>query len=237
MAGAPLAPRPGITDLVAAGPRAVARYTGTLLTVFVTQTIVAIACMLGVAVVLSQAFAHLPMFDDAVDGDLVSLMWCLRYASANFAAAAGIVFAAVLLWQLAWPLLVALAPALVVLHLVWTISDYARVELTLRHDSHDPGVIATYLRSASFVVRHPSTLLHAGLGWLAIALVMLGYAYLAYGHPMYGAEGAITLFVIRQGVALARTAIRVGVLAGQLELGRTRPLPPRRVEVKVDSKV
>jgi hypothetical protein len=54
--------------------------------------------------------------------------------------------------------------------------------------------------------------------------------YLAYGHPMYGAEGAVTLFVIRQGVALARMAIRVGVLAGQVEIGRGRPLPPRRVE-------
>ena len=43
---------------------------------------------------------------------------------------------------------------------------------------------------------------------------------------MYGAEGAVTLFVIRQGVALARTAIRVGVIAGQVELGKARPLPP-----------
>jgi hypothetical protein len=31
-------------------------------------------------------------------------------------------------------------------------------------------------------------------------------------------------------------AIRFGVLAGQIELGRTRPLPPRRVEAKVDPK-
>jgi hypothetical protein len=53
---------------------------------------------------------------------------------------------------------------------------------------------------------------------------------------MYGAEGAITLFVARQGVSLLRMAIRVGVLAGQVELGRTRPLPPRRVEAKVDVK-
>src|SRR5205823_13533075 len=97
---APLTPRLGITELVAAGPRAVTRYTGTLLAVFVAQTIVATACMIGVAVVLAQAFAHLPMFDDAVDGDLVSLTWCLRYAQGNFAACGGIVFAAVLLWQL-----------------------------------------------------------------------------------------------------------------------------------------
>jgi len=54
---------------------------------------------------------------------------------------------------------------------------------------------------------------------------------------MYGAEGAVTLFVIRQGVSLARSAIRFGVLGGQIELGKSRTLPPRRVvEVKAESK-
>jgi hypothetical protein len=307
-----LTQRFGLRDLIGVGPRAVARYTGTLLSVFVVQTIVAIACMLGVAVVLAQAFAHLPMFDDAVDGDLVSLAWCLRYARASFTASGGIVVAAVLLWQLAswflagglygvlaqrpegraetarcfgaagaatylayarlalcslpglmlavfafgsglaWalprferaltvvdlvgPLAVALLPALLILHVVWTISDYSRIELTLRHESHDPSVVATYLRTAAFVLRRPVTLVHAGLGWVVCALVTLGYAYLAHGHPMYGAEGAVTLFVIRQGVALARTATRVGVLAGQVELGKTRALPPRRRETASDGK-
>jgi hypothetical protein len=298
--------RLGLRDLVSIGPSAIARYTGTLLTVFVVQSIVATACMLGVAVVLAHAFAYLPIFDDAVDGDLVSLAWCLRHARASFAASGGIVFAAVLLWQLAswflvgglygvlaqrpegragtarcfgasgaatylayarlalcslpgllvavfafgsgltWaiprleralsvgdlvaPLCVALVPALLILHLLWTISDYARVELTLRLDSHDPGIVATYLRTTAFVLRRPITLVHSGLGWLVCLLVTLGYAYLAHGHPMYGAEGAVTLFVIRQGVALARSAIRVGVLTGQVELGNTRALPPRRRE-------
>jgi hypothetical protein len=252
------------------------------------------------------------MFDDAVDGDAVALVWCLRYARPSFVACGGIVFAAVLLWQLvswfltgglygvfaqrpegrgetsrcfgvsgaatylayarlalcslpglviamfafasglAWamprferaltvgdllgPLAVALLPALAILHVLWTISDYARVELTLRHDSHDPSVVATYVRTAAFVLRRPVTLVHSGLGWLLFVLVSLGYAYLAHGHPMYGAEGAVTLFVIRQGVALLRTAIRVGVLAGQIELGKTRTLPPRRREPKDDVK-
>jgi hypothetical protein len=295
-----------LRDLLGIGPRAITRYTGTLLTVFVVQTIVAIACMLGVATVLAQAFAHLPMFDDAIDGDLVSLAWCMRHARASFAACGGIVFAAVLLWQLAswfligglygvlaqrpegrgetarcfgasgaatylayarlalcsvpglllavfafssglaWsvprleralsmgdlvaPLAVTFVPALAIVHVLWTISDYARVELTLRHDSHDPGVIASYVRITAFVLIRPMTLVHTGLGWTLCVLVTIGYAYLAHGHPMYGAEGAITLFVIRQGVALARTAIRVGVLAGQVELGKTRALPPRSRE-------
>jgi hypothetical protein len=303
--------RPGVTELVAIGPRAVARYTGTLFAVFVAQTIVATACLFGIAIVLAQVFAPLPIFDDAVDGDLVSLLWCLRSVRASFVACAGVAFAAVLVWELvswflvgglygvlgqrpegradtarcfgasgaatylkyarlalcslpglflvlfvfntgltwSWqrlaaaltigdlvvPLSAIFVPTLLVLHLVWTISDYARVELTLRHESHDPGVVVTYVKAASFVLRHPMTLAHAGLGWLAFALVTLGYAYLAHGHPMYGAEGAVTLFVIRQGVALARTALRLGVLAGQVELGRTRPLPPRRAEAKAEA--
>jgi hypothetical protein len=92
----------------------------------------------------------------------------------------------------------------------------------------------TYLRTVFYVLKRPVTLAHAGLGWLCFVLVTLIYAYFAQGHPMYGAEGAIALFVIREGVALARTAIRFGVLAGQLELGKTRTLPPLRV--KVDTK-
>ena len=53
---------------------------------------------------------------------------------------------------------------------------------------------------------------------------------------MYGAEGAITLFVIRSGVSLARMALRFAVLAGQVDLGGSRPPPPRRVEIKADAK-
>jgi hypothetical protein len=301
--------RLGLRDLVGAGPRAVSRYTGTLLSVFVVQSLVAAACMLGIALVLSTAFAHLPMFDEAVDGDLVALIYCIRWGRASFVAVGGIVFAAVVLWQLAtwflvgglngvlaqrpegrgdtarcfgasgaatyltyarlaacslpgwvlvlfvWgtgmgaiesriryaltlpqllgPIALASLPALLLLHFLWTVTDYARAELTLRHDTHDPGVIATYLRTLVYVIRRPVTLIHGALGWIVFLLVTTAYAYLAQGHPMYGTEGAITLFVARQGVALLRTATRFGILAGQIELGRTRPLPPRRVEAKI----
>jgi hypothetical protein len=252
------------------------------------------------------------MFDDAVDGDLVALIYCVRYGKASFVAIAGIVFAATVLWQLAswflvgglngvlaqrpegrgdtarcfgasgaatylayarlalcavpgWvivmfvfgmatslvaprmqyaltvpellgPLAIAALPAALLLHLLWTVTDYARIELTLRHDTHDPGVIVTYLRSLAYVLRRPVTLVHGAIGWLGFALVTAAYAYLAQGHPMYGAGGAVTLFIARQGVSLLRMAIRLGVLAGQVELGRTRPLPPRRIETKVDAK-
>jgi hypothetical protein len=304
--------RLGLADMIGAGPRAVSRYTGTLLAVFVAQSLVAAACILAVAVVFARAFSHLPLFDEAVDGDPVALLYCLRFGKQSMVAIAGIAFSAAMLWQLAswflvgglygvlaqrpegrgdtarcfgasgaatylsylglalcsvpgWivvlfalgagmdlmagrmehaltvpellgPFLVATLPALVLLHVLWTISDYARAELTLRHDTHDPGVIATYVRTGGYVLRRPVTLIHGAIGWLLFGLVTVAYAYLAQGHPMYGAEGAITLFVARQGVSLLRMTIRVGVLAGQIELGRTRPPPPRRVEVKVDAK-
>lgn len=304
--------RLGLGDLVAAGPRAVSRYTGTLLAVFVAQSIVAATCMVAVALVLTQAFSHLPMFDEAVDGDLVALIHTARHGRPSMIAIAGIVLGAVAIWQLAswflvggingvlaqrpegrsatarWfgasgaatylayarlalcllpgllvvlfvlgigaslmanrlqyaltvadligSLAVAMLPGLLLLHVLWTVSDYTRAELSLRHDTHDPGVVATYLRTLAYVIRHPVTLVHGAIGWLLFALVTAAYAYLAQGHPMYGTEGAVTLFVARQGVSLFRMTIRFGVLAGQIELGRTRPLPPRRVEVKVEAK-
>ena len=308
-----MAMRLGLGDMLAAGTRAVARYTGTLLAVFVVQTLLAIVCMIAVSIALAQAFSHMPMWDEAVDGDFVALIYCLRYGKASLLASAGIAFGALLLWllvswflvggihgvlaqrpegrgetarcfgasgantylayaklafcsipgwflvvlvlsvglelasprmehaltipQLLGPLALALLPALILLHVVWTITDYARVELSLRLDSHEPSVIMTYARTVAFVLKRPITLAHGALGWLAFALITIGYAYLAHGHPMYGAEGAVTLFVIRQGVALARTAIRFGVLAGQLELGKARALPPRRlIETKTESK-
>lgn len=307
-----MALRLGLGDLLRAGARAVSKYTGTVLAVFVVQSLVATACLLAIAVILAQAFGHLPMFDEAVDGDLVALIWCARYAYRSFLAIVGVMFGAILFWQLAswflagglygvlaqrpesrgetarcfgasgastyltyarlalcslpgWivvlflfalgmgmiaprleyaltvpqlvlPILFASLPALLVLHFVWTVNDYARVELTLRHDTHDPGVIATYLRTVVFVLKRPITWVHALLGWVFFALVTIAYAYLAQGHPMYGAGGAVLLLVVRQGVSLLRFAIKVGIFAGQVELGRTRALPPRRVEVKVDAK-
>jgi hypothetical protein len=300
--------RLGLGDLLAAGTRAVSKYTGTLLAVFVVQSLIATGCMLAVALVLAQTFSRLPMFDEAVDGSIVAAVWCIRYGRSAFLAVASLVLGAVLLWGLAsWflvgglcgvfahrpegrgdtarcfgasgaatylpyvrlglcalpgylvalflltiglgvalprieyaltlpqlfgPLVLAVLPSLLLVHYLGTVSAYARVELALRHDTHDPGVVRTYLHSLAYVIRRPLTLLHAGLGWLLFLLVTAAYAYLAQGHPMYGAGGAITLFFVRQGVSLLRMAIQVGILAGQVELGRTRPLPPRRVEIK-----
>lgn len=304
--------RLGLGELLRVGARAVSKYTGTLLAVFVVQTLLALACMLGIAFTLARAFAHVPLFDQAVDGDLVATIYVVRYGEASLLAIGGIIVGALLVWQLvSWflagglygvlaqrpegrgdtarcfgasgtttylayarlavcalpgyvlvafllgtginlvapgferaltvwqlvgPLVLASLPALLLLHVVWTVTDYARVELTLRHDTHDPGVLATYLRTVVYVIKRPLTLVHGAIGWLLFLLVTVAYAYLAHGHPMYGTDGAIMLFLVRQGVALLRMAIRVGVMAGQVELGKTRALPPRRVEVKVEAK-
>ena len=307
-----MAARITLGDLLRVGGRAISKYTGTVLAVFVVQSLVALGCMLAMAVAIAQEFSHLPMFDEAVDGDLVAQIWCLRSADSVLLAVGAIAFGALLFWELAsWflvgglagvfaqqpegrgdtarcfgasgaatylayarlalcslpglvltlfvfgmgmqiagdrveyaltlpqllgPLVLGALPGLLLLHFFWTVTDYARIELALRHESHDPGVIKTYLRTLLFVVRRPITLLHAGLGWIAFLLVSLAYIYLAQGHPMYGTDGAITLFFVRQGVALLRMAIRIVILGGQVELGRARPLPPRRVEVKIDAK-
>ncbi|MDQ3340690.1 MAG: hypothetical protein M4D80_36490 [Myxococcota bacterium] len=299
-------------ELFSAGLRALSKYTGTVLAVFLVQSIVAAACMFAVAFVLAQEFANLPMFDDAVDGDLVAMIWCLRSAASSFLAIGGIVLLGVLFWQLAtwflvgglvgvfsqlpegrgdtarcfgasgaatyltyarlalcglpgfvvalsaWgigmsmigerieyaltltqlfgPIILASLPAVLLFHFFWTVTGYARIELTLRHESHDPSVVKTYLRTFLWVLKRPITLLHGGIGWIAFWLVSLAYVYLAHGNSMYGAGGAVTLFFVRQGVALLRMAIKIGVLGGQVELGRTRPLPPRRVETKTDAK-
>ncbi len=307
-----MASRVSFVDMITAGRRAIGRYTGTLLSVFVVQTLVALACMAAVAIALAMVFARLPLWDDAVDGDVVALVWCLRHGKASMLACAGIVVGGLFVWQLAtWfivggiygvlanrpegrgetarcfgaagastylayarlalcalpgyllvltalvyglglvatrieyaltipqllgPLALGTVPGLLILHVVWTVTDYARVELTLRGESHEPGVVMTYMRTIGFVLKRPIALAHGAAGWLAFVAISVGYAYLAQGHPMYGAEGAVTLFVIRQGVSLARMAIRFIVLAGQLELGKARVLPPRRMETKVDPK-
>src|SRR6185503_13695714 len=94
-------PQVSLRELFGAGMRAVSKYTGTVLTVFVVQSVIAVACMFAITIVLAQQFSHLPMFDDAVDGDLISIIWCLRHAMSAFLAVGGIALGAVLVWQLA----------------------------------------------------------------------------------------------------------------------------------------
>lgn len=298
--------------LALAGARAVSKYTGTVIAVFVVQVLVALACMLGLWLVLAQVFAHYPRFDDAVDGDIVALIECVRFAVPALLANAAIVVSTLAAWQLAtwflvgglagvlaqrpdgrgetarcfgangastflayarlalvslpgWtlvgfvaattlhaamprvetalslpqllgPIALALLPPALLLHFFGTVTDYTRIELTLRRDSHDLGVLSTYLRTGGFVLRRPATLVHAGLGWALFWIVTAAYVALSAGHPMFGAGGALALFAVRLGVALVRLVIKVGVLAGQVELGRVRPLPPQRPTAKLAPK-
>ncbi len=288
-------------ELIRIGARAVSRYTGTLLAVFMVQSLIAAVTMLSIAVVLAQTFSRLPLFDQAVDGDLVALIWCVRHARPNLLSIGGLVMATLLLWQLVtwfvsggiygvlverpegrantarcfgasgantylayarlaacslpgwvvatfglgvgldWagqqfeyaltvgdvvgPLAVAIVPVLLLLHVLWTITDYARVDLTLRYDTHHPSVVVTYVRAIAYVLTRPLTLAHGAVGWLLFALVTAASLYLAQGHPMFGAGGAIALYLVRQGVTLLRLAIRIGVMAGQVHLGETRSPP------------
>ncbi len=288
-------------EMLAAGREAITRYTGTLFALFVVQLILAMAAVFAMARVFAAAFAQLPYFDRAVDGDLAGWIYIARNQREVLAAAGWIGGGAVLLWVLiSWFLtagtisvlaerpegraatarcfgasgassflpLVRLAilsapayldvfmalgvgldavsphleialtlphllgwlalgagPALLILHLLWTITDYARAELVLRRDTHELSVIAAYARAIAFVLRRPRTLLHAGLGWLFIAAITLGYMVASHDHPMVGTDGAITLLIVRQGVVLLRMAVHFAVLGGQVALTRQRPLP------------
>ncbi len=130
--------------------------------------------------------------------------------------------------EVAGALVVGLAPALLLTVLLWTVIDYARVELVTRRASHERlGAIVAFGRACAFVVRRPVTLLHQGLGLLVFVAITVLYAWAAHGRAMLGASGAVSLLVIREGLALVRMATEVAVIGGQVELGATRPPPPR----------
>ena len=297
----------GLGAMVGAGARAVSEFTGMVLGLFAVQAMIAIGAGLVIAQLLATQFATRPLFDDAVDGDLVALIEVLRNAPELVAASQWIAMGAVLLWiALSWfltggalavlterprgrretarafgaggtatffvflrlglisavlhvvlvapALMIGLgaaapimeramslgaligaavlgaAPGLLVAALIGTITDYARAELTRQRPSHDGlGALHALARAAIFLVRRPVAIGHVLIGWVAFLAVSLAYAWGSHGHPMLGTGGAISLLVLRQVLSLARTVIKLGVLGGQVELGATRPPPPRQV--------
>jgi len=297
----------GLRAMVRAGGRAVSEYTGMVLGLFVIQAMVAFGSGLVVTGLLTSRFAERPIFDDAVDGDAVSLLEVLRSSGMLVSATVWILIGTALLWvMLSWfltggilavlterprdrretarcfgaggaatffvfvrlgllslvvhgfvvgglatvglgviatrfehtlrlgplvlDLLAALTPALLAAVAVGTVFDYARAELALRRPTHDHlGAFRAMIRAVGFMVRRPAALAHVMLGWTSFLAVSLVYVWASHGHPMLGATGAVALFVIRQGLSLARMAIKVGVIGGQVELGQTRPPPPRKV--------
>lgn len=88
-------------DMVRAGLRSVSQYTGTVLAMFVVQFIAAWIAGFAILLILDGAFGQRPIFDDAVDGDLVALLIVIRNAPAVIAAITWVVIGAVLAW-LVW---------------------------------------------------------------------------------------------------------------------------------------
>lgn len=290
-------------ELVAAGWRGCARYTGTLFSVFVAQSLVGLICLVMLAQVLASVFSHRPLFDEGVRGDLIALVWATRHGASALIASVWLVIGVALMWsitswflvgginavlvknpqgraataqqfgaggsttflayglitflsvpllvlvlfvfgmtagiavprmqyaltvpQLIAPLALALLPALILLAITWTIVDYARLDLTRHRNSHGLGPFAAYIRAVRFVMTHPLTIGHTLLGWLVWLGIGIGYSYIAYGHPMLGADGAMTLYIIRLGVQLLRMAVKFAVIAGQVHLSQQCAEPSR----------
>ncbi len=89
---------PGIRDLVRGGVRAVSLYTGMLLALFVVHVLVAWGAGMIIVQILAEAFAHRPLFDEAVDGELVALLEVLRDSGPVIAAVRWVAIGAVLAW-------------------------------------------------------------------------------------------------------------------------------------------
>lgn len=293
--------------MVKAGARDLSEYTGMVLALFLVQVIVASGAWVVVAQILIAAFAHRPIFDDAVDGDLVAWLEVLREHRAVFEAIGLIGVGTALAWvtiswfltggvlavlterprgrretarsfgaggastflvylrlgiwsffldllptmfilsfgldylggkleyaltvrELVWPLVLALGPAALYHAVVSTAVDLARAELTLRRPTHERlGATRALFRAIGFLVRRPVAIAHVLLYWAAFVGITVAFMWMAHGRAMLGTSGAMALFALRLGVALCRFALKIGVLAGQVELTATRPPPPRAV--------
>lgn len=128
---------------------------------------------------------------------------------------------------LGW-LLLGLAPALLLLAALWAVIDYARIELVVRGATHDRlGALVAFGRAVGFVVKRPLAIGHLLLWAAAFLLVSVLYAWASHGSAMLGTSGAISLVIVRQGLALVRMGLKILAIGGQVELGMTRPPPPR----------
>jgi hypothetical protein len=304
--------RVGLTQMLRAGVRAVSDYTGTFFGLFLVQLLVAAGTGFVIWQIFASQFAHRPLFDEGVDGDLVSLIEALRHSGTILMSVRWVAIGAVVLWLfLSWfltggliavlaerphgrretartfgaggaatffvfarlgilslvghalvfvvavigldlviddveraltlghalgALFLGLLPAIIVMSLLWTIIDHARVELVLRRPTHERlGAIATFLRASAFVLRRPIAFAHVLVWIAAFLLVSVLYAWAGFGHAMLGASGAIALAIVRQGVVLVRMGLKVALVGGQVELGATRPPPPRPVAPPADA--
>jgi hypothetical protein len=273
------------------GARALRRYTGLALVLYLLQLALAVVGGFVIARVLAALFADNLLFDQAIDGDAAALiallqaqaallpalvwialtavaayavvswflvggllavlierprdrpttvgtfgaggaltffsyarlaLWCVvPYLAIGFLALVGLAIAgdtiegAVTGAAFLGALGAALAPALVLLLLQYTVVDYARIELS-RH----PGTAAwrAFLRGYRLVFTRWRPLAHALLYLLAFAAVSAILVAITWDRPMLGASGAISLLVIRQVAAMVRFAAKIVYVGGQVEL-------------------
>jgi hypothetical protein len=133
---------------------------------------------------------------------------------------------ALTLGQVLGALALGLSPALLLLAALWTVIDHARVDLVLQRNTHEGfGATHAFIRACVLLVKRPVAIAQVLLWGAAFVAITVLYAWAAQGHAMLGASGAIALAIIREGVALVRMALKVALIGGQVELGRTRPPP------------
>lgn len=113
--------------------------------------------------------------------------------------------------ELARALIENLAGPALVLWLVWTAVDHARVELV--EDEHLAAWRAMF-KGVARVLRRPVCAAHTALGHVAVALFAVGYL----GVAGLGLSG-LGLLLLRQLFGLARHFVHLAIIAGQVELG------------------
>lgn len=88
----------GLSALLRSGVRAVSQYTGMVLALLVVHVMVAWGAGLVIVNILAGAFADRPIFDEAVDGDLVALAEIVRNAGPIIESVTWVAMGAVIAW-------------------------------------------------------------------------------------------------------------------------------------------
>jgi hypothetical protein len=91
---------PGLAALIRGGVRAVSQYTGMLLALFIVHLLVAWGAGVIIVQILSEAFADRPLFDEAVDGDLIALIEILANSKAIVTSITWVAIGAILAWTI-----------------------------------------------------------------------------------------------------------------------------------------
>jgi len=118
------------------------------------------------------------------------------------------VFQTLSMTEMAWTLFVKALPALILLWIVWTLIDIARVLLV---DAEKPSAWRAIGRSFKVIVRKPSLLAITLAGHLLSALLV----FLSF--KLLGLSGGVGALLLRQALLLLRHAVHVGVIAAEVD--------------------